>query len=66
MSDIGILNDPTSLITIALLLGSPGLALGGIPGALLWPTHRLAGAALGAVTGFVIWLTGWMVLHDVI
>ena len=66
MSDIGILNDPISLIAIALLLGSPGLALGGIPGALLWPTHRLAGAALGAVTGFVIWLTGWMVLHDVI
>ena len=66
MSDIGILNDPLSLIAIALLLGSPGLMLGGIPGALLWRRHRLAGAALGAVTGFAIWLTRWMVLHDVI
>lgn len=66
MSDIGILNDPISLIAIALILGSPGLLLGGIPGALLWRRHRLAGALLGAVVGFVIWLTGWMILKDVI
>jgi Na+/proline symporter len=66
LSDIGILNDPISLIAIALILGSPGLLLGGIPGALLWRRHRLAGALLGAVVGFVIWLTGWMILKDVI
>jgi Na+/proline symporter len=66
LSDIGILNDPISLIAIALILGSPGILLGGIPGALLWRRHRLAGALLGAVVGFVIWLTGWMVLRDVI
>jgi type II restriction enzyme len=36
MSDVGILNDPVSLIAIALLLGSPGIVLGAIPGALLW------------------------------
>ena len=28
MSDIGILNDPLSLIAIALIFGSPGLLLG--------------------------------------
>jgi hypothetical protein len=36
MSDIGILNDPLSLIAIALIFGSPRLLLGGIAGALLW------------------------------
>lgn len=66
MSDIGILNDPVSLIQIALILGSPGFLLGAIPGALLWRRHRLAGALLGAVAGFALWLTGWMVINDVI
>jgi hypothetical protein len=66
VSDIGILEDPLSLIEIALVLGSPGLLLGGIPGALLWRRHRVAGALLGAVAGFLIWLAGWMVLNDVI
>jgi Na+/proline symporter len=66
VSDIGILNDPLSLIAIALILGSPGFVLGAIPGALLWRAHRIAGALLGAVVGFVVWLLGWMVIKDVI
>ena len=66
MSDIGILNDPVSLIVIALILGSPGLLLGAIPGALLWRRRRIAGALLGAAIGFVVWLAGWMVFKDVI
>jgi Na+/proline symporter len=66
VSDIGILNDPTSLIEITLLLGSPGLLLGAIAGALLWRKRRLAGGFAGAVVGFVAWLTGWMVMKDVI
>jgi Na+/proline symporter len=66
MSDVGILNDPVSLIAIALLLGSPGIVLGAIPGALLWRKHRIAGALLGAVAGFVAWLAGWLVMKDVI
>jgi Na+/proline symporter len=66
VSDIGILNDPASLIAIALILGSPGMVLGAIPGALLWRTHRIGGALLGAVVGFVVWLVGWLVLKDVI
>ena len=66
MSDIGILNDPISLIAIALIFGSPGFLLGGIPGALLWRSHRVAGAFRGAVVGFFLWLAGWMFLKDVI
>jgi Na+/proline symporter len=66
VSDIGILNDPVSLIAIALLFGSPGLLLGGIPGALVWRRHRVAGGLLGAIAGFVIWLAGWMALKDMI
>jgi Na+/proline symporter len=66
MSDIGILNDPISLIVIALIFGSPGFLLGAIPGALLWRSHRVAGAFLGAVVGFVLWLAGWMFFKDVI
>jgi Na+/proline symporter len=66
VSDIGILNDPLSLIVIALIFGSPGLLIGGISGALLWRRRRIIGALLGAVGGFMLWLTGWMVLKDVI
>jgi Na+/proline symporter len=66
VSDIGILNDPVSIIEIVLLLGSPGLLLGAIPGALLWRKHRIAGAVLGAVVGFVICLIGWMIFKDMI
>jgi hypothetical protein len=65
VSDIGILNDPVSLIAIALILGSPGILLGAIPGALLW-RRRIAGALVGAAVGFVVWLVGWMVMKDVI
>jgi Na+/proline symporter len=65
MSDIGILNDPASIIAIILLLGSPGL-LGAIPGALLWRRRRVAGALLGAAIGFVLCLLGWMIFKEVI
>jgi Na+/proline symporter len=66
MSDIGILNDPVSILEIILLLGSPGLLLGAILGALLWRRRRVAGALLGAVIGFFLCLLGWLVVKDVI
>jgi Na+/proline symporter len=65
VSDIGILNDPGSIIAIILLFGSPGFLLG-IPGALLWRRHRIVGALLGAMVGFVLCLIGWLVMKDVI
>jgi Na+/proline symporter len=64
VSDIGILNDPVSLIEIIFLLGSPGLLLGAILGAALWRRHRVAGAVLGGGVGFVLWLVGWLVIKE--
>jgi hypothetical protein len=66
MSDIGILNDPVSIIEIILLLGSPGFVLGAIPGALLWRRRRVTGALLGAAIGFVVCLMGWLIFKEVI
>jgi Na+/proline symporter len=66
VSDIGILNDPVSLVAIALILGSPGIVLGAIAGALLWRKRRIAGGVAGAMVGFAVWLLGWMVMKDVI
>lgn len=66
MSDIGILNDPLSIAFVLLVIGSPGLPLGAIVGALAWRRHRIVGAAAGAVAGFALWLAGWIFLNDVI
>ena len=60
MSDVGILTDPWSLAFLALLFASPGIAVGGIAGALLWRRHRITGALLSAVGGGAIWLAGFM------
>ncbi len=65
MSDIGILNDPLSIAFIALLFGSPGLAVGAIAGALAWRSHRIAGALIGALAGFGVCLLGVMVWAEV-
>jgi Na+/proline symporter len=66
VSDIGILNDPVSILEIILLLGSPGFLLGAIFGALLWRRRRVVGALIGAFAGFAICLTGWLVFNEVI
>ena len=66
MSDIGILNDPLSIAFVLLIIGSPGLPLGAIVGALAWRRHRILGALVGAVAGFTLWLAGWTFLNDVI
>jgi Na+/proline symporter len=59
MSDIGIPQPDRD----RLVLGSPGLLLGAIAGALLWRRRRVA--VLGAGAGFALWLAGWMALRDV-
>jgi Na+/proline symporter len=66
MSDIALNWGPLDYAFIALILGCPGLAVGGVLGALLWRGHRIAGAALGAAAGFVLWLAGWLYFNDVI
>ena len=60
MSDIGILNGPFAIAFLMLILGSPGIPLGAIAGALGWRGHRVIGAALGALVGFGLWLLGWL------
>ncbi len=64
MSDIGILNNPLDLAVIALVIGAPGLVLGGLIGALAWRRRRIAGGLTGAVVGFGLWLAGWMWFTD--
>ena len=43
MSDIGILNSPLAIAFLLALLGSPGLGVGAVIGALLWRRHRVIG-----------------------
>ena len=59
MSDIGILNDPLSIAFVVFIIGSPGLVVGVLAGAVLWRRRRIAGALIGAVAGFALWFAGW-------
>ena len=61
MPHIGVLNDPLSLAFVFLIIGSPGLPLGAIAGALLWRRHHIVGPLLGAVAGSRCgWRGGWL------
>jgi hypothetical protein len=50
----------------ALLVGSPGIVVGGLIGAIAWRSHRVWGAALGAILGFGLCLFGWLYFGDVV
>ena len=50
----------------ALLVGSPGIVIGGLIGAVAWRSHRIWGAALGAILGFALSLFGWLYFGDVV
>jgi Na+/proline symporter len=50
----------------ALIVGSPGIVVGGLVGALAWRGHRGWGAAIGAVLGLALWLFGWLYFGDVV
>ena len=57
------------LFNIALgtfLVGSPGIVIGGLIGAVAWRSHRIWGGALGAVLGFALSLFGWLYFGDVV
>ena len=60
MSDIGLDWGPFDIIAIALIIGAPGLVIGGALGAILWRRHRLYGALLGALVGLILWLAGFV------
>ncbi len=60
MSDIGLDWGPLDIAGIALIIGSPGLVIGALLGAILWRRHRLYGVLLGAFAGLVLWLAGFV------
>lgn len=64
MSDIGGIFTPTDLALIVLMICGPGLALGGVIGALVWRRRRIAGGLIGAGAGLALWLLGWLWLTD--
>jgi hypothetical protein len=64
MSDIKILSDWPSLILLFLLLGSPGIPIGAIAGAILLRSRRMFGALIGAIIGYGSWLLGWLYFSD--
>jgi hypothetical protein len=61
-SNAGLFNNALA----ALLIGSPGIVIGGLIGAVAWRSHRIGGAMLGAISGFVLCLFGWLYFGDVI
>ena len=64
MSDIGGIFTPFDLALIALMICGPGLALGGLIGALAWRRRRIAGGLIGAVAGLALWVLGFLLFRD--
>ena len=58
MSDVGLIFSPLDYLVIALVIGSPGLVVGGCLGALAWRRRRLWGAAVGAFSGAAFCIVG--------
>jgi hypothetical protein len=44
-----------AILLITLMIGWPGLLLGGLAGALAWRRHRWIGTVLGAGVGLALW-----------
>ena len=56
MSDIRLEFGWDALLLVALMIGWPGLLLGGLVGGLAWRRRRWAGTMLGAVGGLAAWV----------
>jgi hypothetical protein len=59
LSDIRLDFGWEAILLLALMIGWPGLLLGGLAGALAWRRHRWIGTGLGAVAGLVLWSGVW-------
>jgi len=66
MSDIGLNFGPLALAALALIIGSPGLVIGAVVGAVAWRGHRFWGCGLGAFAGLALWIGGWLYYNDAI
>ena len=64
MSDVGIDIGPFGLLFFSLLASWPGILLGGVSGALLWPARRLVGLLLGGLFGWVVGFGPFIVWSD--
>jgi hypothetical protein len=51
-------------LVLALVVGAPGIGLGGACGALIWRGRRMVGAGLGALTGLALGAVGFVVWAD--
>ncbi len=58
MSDVGLIFSPLDYLVLALLFGSPDLAIGAGVGAFAWRRHRIIGAVTGAAIGTLLCLAG--------
>ena len=56
MSDISLQFTWLDILLFLLIVGSPGLLLGGALGAFAWKRHRVYGAVLGGVAGLGAYL----------
>jgi hypothetical protein len=57
MSDINIEFDWYVFPLIAVMVGWPGMLIGGVAGGYLWRRHRVVGTLLGAIAGTALWAT---------
>ena len=55
MSDIRLDFGWDAILLITLMIGWPGLLLGGLAGGLAWRRRRWAGTLIGAVAGLLLW-----------
>ena len=46
------------------MIFGPGLALGGLVGALAWRKRRVAGGLIGAIAGLALWVLGFLLFRD--
>jgi Na+/proline symporter len=60
LSDISLEFGWDAILLFALMIGWPGLLLGGIIGGLAWRRRRWAGAILGALSGLLAWAGAWV------
>jgi hypothetical protein len=55
LSDIRLEFGWEAILLITLMIGWPGLLLGGLAGGLAWRRHRWIGTLAGAVVGLGVW-----------
>jgi len=48
------------------MIFGPGLALGGLAGALVWRRRRVVGGLIGAVAGLALWALGFLLFRDLL